>query len=288
MKTINFEDLAESGNPTPTDGTIILGMPNEVYHKAPGISHSGLTLVARSPAHFKFQPPREATRQQAIGSAIHTALLEPETFDNEYYCLNDVKDRRASAYKEAAKTHDPDKLLTGPEGDNVKGMQEAVWSQPAAKRLLEAEGYRECVVFARDPVTGLLTKCKFDILTTAGRAVDLKKTQDARPDAFGRAVFNYRYHCQVAFYSDVYKWATGEELKAFAILAVEEKLPHAAMVYVLDDKSIELGQTLYRKALNRFADCVEANEWPAYSEEPELLSMPVWAERKDEDEATTE
>lgn len=57
---------------------------NDEYHGCEGISKSGLDLVAKSPAHYKAVidgiTVREPTKAQALGTAFHELLLEPELF----------------------------------------------------------------------------------------------------------------------------------------------------------------------------------------------------------------
>jgi len=269
---------------TATPGAYLLDMPNADYHGADGVSKSGLDLVERSPAHYRYRVSKSATRGMELGTAIHTALLEPERFAVEYMLLRDVKDRRASEYKQAAKVYGSECTLTGPEADKVAGMQEAVYANPHARKLLEAEGWRELSGFVRDPETGILCRHRPDLLTTSGTMVDLKKTQDARPDAFSRAVYNYRYHVQAAFYMDQYFWMTGERVEHFQFLAVEEELPHGVKIYTLDDDAIAIGREAYRANLRAYAECVETADWPCYDSEPELLSLPGWAVAQYENE----
>src|SRR5690554_7240947 len=126
----------------------IEGMPNEVYHSHPeGVSSSGLKLVERSPAHYRYQAARAPSRAMEIGTAIHTALLEPERFAADYVLLKDVKDRRASEYKAAVKVHGSERVLVSGEADQVAGMQEAVLSNQAMSERLNAEGWRELSLF---------------------------------------------------------------------------------------------------------------------------------------------
>lgn len=61
---------------------------NADYHGGPGISKSGLDLIAKSPAHY-FQAinaanDNEPTDAQAFGTAFHALLLEPEEFKKTY------------------------------------------------------------------------------------------------------------------------------------------------------------------------------------------------------------
>jgi PDDEXK-like domain of unknown function (DUF3799) len=255
-------------------------MPNGEYHATAGISNSGLSLIARSPAHYRFSAPSEPTRSMEIGTAIHTAVLEPERFASEYVLLKNITDRRSSAYKDATKIHSSERVLTGTEADKVQGMAESVLGNPHAQALIQHPDARtELSVFTQDPETGVTVKCRFDLMTP-GKALDLKKTQDARADAFAKSVANYRYMVQAAFYSDVWKWETGETLEAFGFLCVEEEMPHASAIYVLDDEAMEYGRKLYRRDLNRYAECLESGEWPSIDQAPSVLTLPAWVYRE--------
>lgn len=259
-------------------------MPEADYHGHDSISKSGLDLIARSPAHDFYAPPRKTTRAMEVGSAIHCALFEPGRFERDYVLLRDVTDRRASAYREACEHHPKSHVLTGTEADKVAGMQAAVYAQPEARHQLKQPGKRELSAFAHDPETGVLVRCRYDLLTDAAAALDLKKTYDARPDAFAKSIYNYRYHVQAAIYSDIHYWITGEPLQAYAFLAVEEDPPHACAIYVLDDEAMELGRRLYRRDLNTYAHCRRMEEWPTYDIGVQILSLPAWAITKTENE----
>jgi exodeoxyribonuclease VIII len=64
-------------------------LSNEEYHGGPGISKSGLDLIHRSPLHYRAAKTaandNEPTAAQAIGTAFHSLLLEPESFA-QLYC----------------------------------------------------------------------------------------------------------------------------------------------------------------------------------------------------------
>lgn len=268
--------------------TIIEGMSNADYHAADGISKSGLDLIARSPAHFRYAAPCQSSRAMEIGTAIHTAILEPERFAVEYMLLRDVDDRRASAYKEAAKVHGGERTLTMSESDAVAGMQESVWSNPSAASFLRDQACRkELSIFTNDPITGVKVKCRFDALNGL-RALDLKKTQDARPSEFVRSVWAYRYHVQEAFYRDVFEWETGDTLDAFGFLAVEQDAPNANKIHLLPDDFVAYGRRLYRQALNTYAQCLDSGHWPSIDGGAEVLSLLPWMMAQIENELDDE
>lgn len=67
---------------------IYAGIPNADYHGGPGYSKSSLDLVAKSPAHLAevraTANDNTPTRAQAIGTAFHALILEPDEFDQQY------------------------------------------------------------------------------------------------------------------------------------------------------------------------------------------------------------
>ena len=249
------------------DGSIpalVAGMPNDVYHAAAGISNSGLSLVARSPAHYYHAPAHSGSRAMEIGTAFHTALLEPERFAAEYMVVT-VDDRRVSAYKDAAKVFGGEKTLTASEGASVAVMSESIRGNVAAHAIMSQPGTAELSAFVFDPETGVLMRCRFDWLTYDGICVDLKKTQDCREFAFSRSLHNYRYHVQAAMYSHIYELLFGKPLQLFKILAVEENPPCANVLYDIDPLAMQHGHKLYREALAAYAEALESGQWETYS-----------------------
>jgi exodeoxyribonuclease VIII len=154
-------------------------------------------------------------------------------------------------------------------------MQAALRLNSHAVALLDAPGWCEIAVFATDPVTGVLVKCKFDKLLHDLSSVDLKTTQDIRE--FAKSVANYRYHVQQAFYSDVFEWATGEQLCSFDFLAAEKDAPNASKVFALDKPSVDYGRKLYREALNAYASALASGDWSMPDGAREYLTLPAWA-----------
>lgn len=273
MKPIQYEELTPE---LAAAGCLVLNMPIDEYHAHPAISKSGLDLIDRSPAHFRYQAEREPTRAMVIGQAIHAAILEPERFAEDYLLLREVTDRRSSVYKDAIKHRPADFVLTGKEADHVAGMQESVRSNKHANDLLSMPGYAEVSVFATCHITGTLMKCRFDYLTESGIAIDLKKTQDIRYEKVQRAIANYRYHVQDGFYRYVFECATGSNLSAFRFLFIEELMPHATKLYELDDEAKQVGRSQAMDNLNTYDECVKSEVW-AYDDSEELISLPTWA-----------
>lgn len=254
--------------------TIIEGMSNADYHASEGISKSGLDLIARSPAHYRYAAPKEPSRAMEIGTAIHMAVLEPTRYAS-HYVICTATDRRAAAYKQAVEAVGTERVLLQSEADDINAMQQSIWANPHAAAFLR-EARTELSVFTVDPVTGVKVRARFDA-QNGPRSLDIKKTKDARPAEFAKSVVNYRYMVQAAFYSDVWKWETGEDLSAFGFLTIEQESPNASAIYVLDDDAIEYGRRLYRRDLDSYARCLDADDWPSLETKPQVLSLPAWA-----------
>lgn len=251
-------------------------MGNDEYHRHDSISKSGLDLIAKSPAHFRYAAHREPTRAMSLGTATHMAILEPDMYAAQYVTLPDGVDRRSSVYKEAAKQRGDENVLTCSESDRIAGMVAAVRGNREAQLILGRAGVAEGSLFATDPVTGVAVRCRFDWLTYDLHALDLKTTAAADDDSFAKSIINYRYYVQEAFYRDVFQWATGEKLRSFTFLAVESDMPHCVTMPVLPDDVVAYGRQVYRRDLNRYADCLASGVWPGLDGAPHVIGFPGW------------
>ena len=285
MQPINAQDWAGE---LPA---LITGMPNADYHGADGYSASGLKLIERSPAHYAHAGDRQPSRAMQIGSAIHCALLEPERFEADYVCSG-TADRRASEYKQAVKARGTDEfVLTQPEWDKVIGMQAAAYANPDAREVLECPGHEELSVFAKDPETGLTTKCRPDKLAHyySGHVIaDVKKCQDARPEEFAKSVSRYGYDLAAGHYIDTYEAATGLKVYNYLLIAVEEEPPHGVKVYQLPEEWIDYGRQRRDSALKQAEQCDRIDSWPAYPEGVDVLMPPGWIAHQIEESVTEE
>lgn len=252
-------------------------MPAEDYFAIDAASNSGLKLIRRSPAHFKYREPGTGdTRAKQIGSAIHMALLEPEKF-GAHYLVAESDDRVSSYYKGLAKDVGGHRVLTRPEHRRIVGMQDAAYANKRFKSYMQAPGRNELSVVTTDPETGATIKCRFDRKLDGLPAFDLKKCQDARGIEFAKAITNYAYYMQIAFYRHVWFCETGERISEFPIAAVEEDSPHGFVMHDLDEIALELGRIHFREALNTYAECKASGIWPAYADESEVTSVTGWA-----------
>lgn len=166
-------------------------------------------------------------------------------------------------------------VLSADEWDTLHAMRESVMAHPRASMLLSKKGAAEQSIYWIDAVTGMVCRCRPDFLTDDNIIVDLKTTEDASPQEFAKSCANYRYHVQHPFYWDGLQ-AIGRKPRAFVFIAVEKKAPYAVGVYVLRAEDVELGRMEYSANLSLYAECVQRNDYPAYSASIESLALPAW------------
>lgn len=260
--------------------------PDTYHEDVEYIGKSGLDLIDRSPKHFWERylnpdaPRRPQTPAQVIGSLVHCVLLEPQKFERRYQLIPPDMNKRTGAWAEWKAANEGKTWVEEEDYAAALAIREAVHSHPHAALLLaEGDGVAEKPMWAHDPETGVLVKSKPDFHNTKlGFIVDVKTTTDAREAPFARDIYNYRYHVQDAFYTDVATWS-GVPVRGFAFVVVEKEPPYGVAVYILDDDSRELGRMAYRENLNTYAACLKSGVWHGYEAAAKSLRLPPWAFR---------
>ncbi|GGH24615.1 PDDEXK-like protein of unknown function [Cribrihabitans marinus] len=185
-------------------------------------------------------------------------------------------------------------ILTEEELAQAEAVRASVMAHPVAGKLLDPEaGIAELSCYWKDPETGVQCRCRPDFWRRDGLIVDLKTCLDASPEGFSKSIYNWRYHVQHAFYVDGIKAALEQgpnplNMPApthFVFVAVEKTAPYAVGVYMLDAESVDIGRRDYREDLARYAECLTADDWPAYSPQIEPISLPEWVLRRESYEA---
>lgn len=271
--------------PTPTTYSpgIYLDITNEDYHAAPGISKSGLDLIAKSPYLYRNRPYVEPTKAMLIGSAFHSAALEPHTFTELFAIAPEVNARTNAGKAELelfASANKGKSILQKDDAEHVDAMAHAVRQHPVATSLL-SEGQSETSIFHIDEPTGELVKVRPDWMVE-DLLVDLKSTEDATPEAFSKAMWNYRYFVQAAFYLDVANAALGfKRFNSFCFVVCEKKPPYQVAIYVADQATIDIGRTVYRSDLEKYHHCRVTDSWPGINDgRIQEIGLPGWAERQ--------
>ena len=256
-------------------------LSNADYHAHPAISKSHLDQLARSPAHYwaryldPNRVPPEPTAAMLLGSALHTAVLEPHLWDVQYAVAPEGIDRRYKVGKEAWAAFEAEAqgkaVLTAEDGARIRRMADAVHQHPASSFLLDLPGVCEASYFWTDEETGLECKCRPDWHSADRRlVVDVKTTEDASPDGFARSVAKWRYHVQAAWYQR----PLGAE--QFLFVCVEKEPPYLVAVYAVTEAMFAAGARVADRDLARLAECRAADRWPGYADTIQPIDLPKW------------
>lgn len=249
----------------------------EDYAKREGVRATILKEILKSPAHARelMANPKPATSAMELGTAIHSAILEPDQF--EKYIVSPKFDRRTKEGKAAAadfEASNQGRIVVDQETySTIKGCVKAVYSHKAARSEVETGRCEQTVVWNEDEI---ICKARPDIYRN-GIVVDVKTCQDASLPGFARQVANLKYHVQAYHYLRGVSAMTGVEHEVFRIVAVETKAPFAVAVYELDFGTMEKAAQLWQHALDLYRQCSSLDEWPAYSDEIQPLAIPSWA-----------
>lgn len=273
----------------------IVEMPEEIYHRHPALSYSGakLLLPPGTPALYRHRManPIVKAAEWDFGHAAHKMVLgvgapvryiqgktakgEPsEGWGSQY-----AKDQRAEAYAAG------EVPLLESDREAIEGMTAALREHPGASRLLSPDsGTPEQNLFWDDDETGCPLRARLDWLPTTDChpfiLADYKSCVSAAPAAFAKAVDNYRYYLQAAFYLDAVKSLGLSDDPYFVFIAQEKTPPYQVATYDLDPDALRLGVQKMRQAIDTYMDCAENDTWPGYSPEITTISLPPWAYRE--------
>ena len=267
----------------------LLSMQADQYHAHPAVGHSSLLRIMRSPAHYReyLTNPPDPTPAMVFGTAMHTAILEPDNFARDYVVAPKF-DRRTKDGKAAAEAWDAENAgktaLTAEQMVAISSMAFNIKCHAGAANMLGC-GIAEMTGFWVDQETGIMCKCRPDWVTTMEdrpewltAIVDVKTCVDASADGFSRAIATMGYDVQAAFYTDGIKALTGRTIP-FYFIAVEKDAPYAVACYKASDELIEVGRAKYRAALQLLKWCQDNGQWPGYQPngEIETITLPRWA-----------
>lgn len=282
---------------------LVVGMPNDVYHRDPwhdgSVSNSDAKLLLDAPALYRYHkdnPRTWGSRQMNLGSAAHTRVLgegdELVKIPAAEYRTNESKRLRDEALAAGkipllgVRKYDDRPC----EWDVVDEMAKVLEQDPLAPKLF-AKGRAEVSAFWIDPETGVPRRCRFDWLPdpVPGQRLivpDFKSTEKSvSPGSFSRSADDYGYDMQDFTYSSGLA-ALGVDVDAAFVFVVQSvKAPYLVAVHQLDDEARELGHQRTLRALRRYQYATETGDWFGYAGEVHDVSLPGWAYKAEEFDA---
>lgn len=264
---------------------MISGMSFDDYRRHPSVANSDLTQIAKSPAHYQFykQNPKNETAALLFGRALHKLLLEPDSFNNEYVFLPEInmrtKDGKAQldAFVEQNKGKD---VLSSDIKTELYNTVESIKNNDFVKNILSLPSMKEVSMFWQDACTGIACKGRADLIIPDNNIIiDIKSSRDAGIDYFSKALFDYRYFIQAAYYSDGYEAITGK-IPQFCFIVFEKEPPYGVMTYLIDQRAISAGREVYKRDLATYKRCSETGIWEGYPQRIVDIDMPEWVYKK--------
>lgn len=220
---------------------------NEEYHSDKSISASGLKMIYKKSVKHYLCAKFTESPAMALGTAVHTIMLEGQKqFDKDYYLVPDY-DGRTKEGKQIKAKHDKlagtRKVLRDADMDKISGIMQNLRQHDLAAKY--CAGTVELSHYGK--MDGIPIRVRPDCIGDDWIS-DVKTCQDNSPIAFRRDLYKYAYHLQACFYSDV----LGFPPENFRFIAVETNYPYSVEVYGLDDDMIAQGRQGYKKALSDF------------------------------------
>jgi len=255
-------------------------MSFEDYKQLKAMNASSLKAMAESPRLYKWRTehPREDTPSLALGRAIHSATLEPDSFGAEYIVKPagmkfTTKDGKAWREDHAHLT-----ILSPSQAETISGCVRAIEGHEQARSLLADCAVEQTIEWSTDG-----TRCKGRLDAVKRSAlVDVKTCRALK--WFGKDSAEYLYHMQLAWYRDGAVAAGVLDADADVyIIAVETAAPHDVAVYRVPPYVLEVGVRLYRRLLGLWLECERTDTWPGRYPAMVDLELPRWADDADDD-----
>ena len=226
-------------------------LTNEAYHAINSIdgvlaiSASGLKQANKDPKLYynKSRLLAMPSPSKELGSALHEAVLEPESFSLDSYTLTPANKTKFEIMK-----------------NNFLVMFD----------YLLPNTLKEHSLFVKD--NGFIRKVRPDIYNPKkGEIYDIKTTKATTPDEFEKDLFRLGYHLQASFYIDTLRLA-GFKANAFGFLCVPNDSPCEPFAVQLSSEFIELGRESYTNAVQKVLEYSNARNQAYFH----TATMPKW------------
>lgn len=246
-------------------------IPFAEYLQWPYWNQSALKQAMNSMAHVRnaMDGDRTPTDDMNLGSALHTAFLEPDELDSRVIEWTGSA-RRGKEWESFREDHADKVILTEGYYANLLGMVDAMRRHPFVQRWSDRIEAVE-VSFVGE-VDGLMCKGRIDALTD-DPLVDIKKVASADKRLVTNTVMNLGYHIQGA----LYRRLTGRD--DFVILCVEGTAPFDVVPYRMRPDLLALGDAQLDWIIPAVKTCEESGRWPGRHEFDcaDELEPPSWA-----------
>jgi hypothetical protein len=291
------------------------GIKRSVYDCIDAMNQSTLKAFKKNPLAWSQGWPRKETDSFLFGHLFESmlfddvnawerdfAVLDDNTKDALLKAANERQAKPSKVFSKALKEFKDWKLERLREGRGIVDIDmvcEASLASRRAKRdpnirgLLKNGGDAQVAVVWRDPDTDLLCKGLIDYVPTGlASLVDVKTsrelndaTRTAAPYKFARAVRNYGYNVQAAYYLDGWNAAIEQAgldespRNSWLFVVAGNAQPWPAGAWRLGEEEIDRGRMEYKAGLHEWKMCHETDHFPGLTTEDEWPELPTPFER---------
>lgn len=242
---------------------------NDEYHASEGISRSMLMSFNRSARHYWYdhvsglKQKSAPTTAMKIGNAVHTLVLEPHLFDDEFFITTQQSKPKkdTNPYYKMMDEANGRIILTPDEFQLSQSMSVSVCGSDEANLLLSNCSIEHSIYFTHKD-TGMQCKVRPDAWS-GSLVCDLKTIDDASMRAFQNSAVYYGYFLQAGMNYCALK-SLGIKMEKFAFIVVEKAAPYATAIYILTDEALDYGINQFNALMIQVAECHQSNQWPSY------------------------
>lgn len=266
---------------------------DEIYHKDPALSSTGARKLLgpeSCPALFRhwFLSGEDTSEAFDRGHAAHTQVLG--VGKNIAVSPHDEwRSNEAKAWVKAARLAG-DVPMKAKDAEHVMAMAAALKADPVCNALLDpATGSAEQSFWWEDDHRGITCRGRTDWLQTKNRAtgrafpggmvrvIDYKTTTKVDLVSIAKTVANYGYAQQARWYTrGLIQLGLAKSVQFIHIFQMITP-PYLPSVVMVPDEWFDYADLRNAEALDVFADCIKADEWPTFTPAVRKLVMP-WSE----------
>ena len=279
-----------------TEEGIYTDLTDAQYHgQRTSLSSSGARqlLPPSCPARFRWEqdhgrPPKRhfdqghAAHARVLGAGAEVVVVQRVTKDLSVGPAEDYRTKSAQEHRDTIRAEGKVPILQA-ELEQVDGMAAAIREHPVASVLFDPDlgGAPEQSLFWRDPAWDVMRRARLDWMPPVrddGRLIipDYKTTTSAELRSIAKSISTYGYAQQDGWYRDVVQGLGLAEAPAFVFVFQEKTPPYLITVVEIDAPSLRVGRAKNDRALEVFTECTATGEWPSYSTDVELISLPAW------------
>lgn len=251
----------------------------QLYRGVDAVANSDLLLIERNPSDYIWnrEAPSDPSKTGTLdlGTAIHTALLEPEKFEQQIRIFDKAKSRDTVKFAEFEKEPENEGkiILLEKEYDQLRFMVDSAHAHPTMRRFLTVEADNECSIYVDDKERDIKRKIRPDRDPNKSGLpllLDLKKTagiEDWREGVRWRnPLFKMNYGHTAAYYMDTASIYYGEQINEYVFLLVQSSINAGkypvAVITVTREELEQYGffERVYAN-LDKYAECKHSDNW---------------------------